>query len=160
MFSENRFRMHTHDSGAILTNSAGNQGDVNKLSEKYPLRILVVDDNELNLKLITVQFKMQGYIVDTATNGLFACEKALINDYDLICMDINMPVLNGIDASRRILSQSKNKVPYIVAVSSCNYEVVRDDVEGAGMSEFIPKPLSIKRIQELIQKAGALSKAS
>lgn len=104
----------------------------------------------MNLKLICMQFKVQVYKVDTAENGLIACEMASQNDYDLICMDLTMPVMDGFEASSRILKMDRNKHPYIVAISGCDYNSVKMSLEEAGITEYIPKPLTMERLKQLI----------
>lgn len=127
-----------------------------KLSDRFPIRILIVDDNEINLKLITLQFKLQGYCVDVATNGYFACEMAADDEYDLICMDINMPVMDGFEASRKILENAVAVEPYIVAVSSCDFEEVQNELVKAGIREFLTKPVSTVKLQQLIIKTARM----
>lgn len=136
-------------SSAIVEGASGECKSAG-LNENNPLRILAVDDNVMNLKLISMQFKIQGYKVDTAENGLIACEMASQKDYDLICMDLTMPVMDGFEASSRILKRDRNKHPYIVAISGCDYGSIKMSLEEAGISEFIPKPLAMERLKQLI----------
>ena len=73
-----------------------------KISHLYPIKILLVEGQQDNQNLMFVYFKKLGYEVDLAENGLEAIQKAEATDYDLIFMDIQMPILDGLEATRQI----------------------------------------------------------
>ncbi len=130
---------------------------IEKLNDIYPINILVVDDNDSNLKLMTMQFRLQGFNVDVAQNGYHACQLAAEKQYHLICMDIQMPVMNGIEASKRILASAKGTIPHIVAVSCSLYDIVTEDCKKAGIKELLAKPLSNQKVRQLIILAGTIA---
>jgi two-component system, sensor histidine kinase len=134
-----------------------NERTISKLNDIYPINILVVDDNDSNLKLMAMQFRLQGFNVDIAQNGYHACELAAEKQYHLICMDIQMPVMNGIEASKRILASAKGIIPHIVAVSCNLFDVVTDECKKVGIKELLPKPLSNRKVRQLIILAGTIA---
>lgn len=122
------------------------------------LRILVVDDNIINLKMLSGMIRVLGLTADTACNGYVACEMTLNNDYDLICMDLDMPGMDGFEASKSILFSCRSNKPYIVAVSGTDPSSLALRLKEAGISEFIRKPVILSRIQSLIDDVRDLKK--
>lgn len=116
-----------------------------------PLHILVVEDNEINLFLVREMLERLGHRVDTATDGLAGVSAANAQRYDLILMDISMPVLNGLDACRRIRGDDgASKSSPIVALSANVLPDMRDRIVEAGMSGFLGKPLEQEDLLELL----------
>lgn len=115
--------------------------------------VLVVEDNEVNQDLILRVLKKHGVQVDTAANGLEAVDKFKNNSYDLILMDINMPVLDGLAASRQILDiETKNTLPHtpIVALTAHATKGDREKFLTAGMDDYIAKPFEIKVLRNIL----------
>lgn len=139
------------------TNNSSTERTIAKLNEIYPINILIVDDNDSNLKLMTMQFRLQGFHVDVAQNGYHACQLAGEKEYDLICMDVQMPIMNGIQASKQILASAKGKIPHIVAVSNSMWDDMHEECKTAGIKEFLTKPLSIQKVRQLIILAGTIA---
>lgn len=130
------------------------------LSTKYPMSILVAEDNFINQKLAEQVFYSMGYEIDTADNGKEAVDACLAKDYDIVFMDIHMPELDGIEATKLILSQQKNP-PKIVALSANILEESQKECRNAGMEGFIQKPFKLDDIaQMLIQSSPKIKKAS
>ncbi|WP_226332019.1 PAS domain-containing hybrid sensor histidine kinase/response regulator [Echinicola marina] len=128
---------------------AKNEGVINKISERYPLSILLVEDNEINLKFMVLLMKQLGYEVDTASNGEEAIAAVEKRDYDLIFMDYQMPFMNGLQASKAIKALKKGKNVRIIGLSA---NVFKEDIEKAlmsGMDDYLTKPI---KIQELVNK--------
>lgn len=103
----------------------------------YQGRVLMVDDNPVNLTIGARLLEAAGLTVDLATNGEEALEKFAARHYDLVFMDIQMPLMNGLDAARHIRRNSG--VP-IIAMTANVLESDRDGCMAAGMSDFIAKP--------------------
>ena len=126
-----------------------------KLSAQIPLRILVVEDNAINLQLVLFILKKEGYIADTAGNGQEAVDAVERQTYDIIFMDMQMPVMDGLEASRRIMAKyPEDKRPIIVALTA---NVMKEDKEkcfAAGMVDFIAKPLKLGIVKECLVKWG------
>lgn len=117
------------------------------------LKILVAEDNSINQKLIKSMIKKTGYQSDFVENGKLAVEAAFKKDYRIILMDVMMPELDGIEASKIILSNCKNKVPPIIIAMTANAS--NEDKEicfDAGMSDFLSKPYKFEELSLLLEK--------
>lgn len=108
---------------------------------KSKQRVLTVDDNEANLKLINTLLRDLVESIDSASNGAEAWQKASQAHYDLIFMDINMPVMDGITACQRIQQSSMNESTPIIAVTAYALEGERERLMALGFCEFLSKPL-------------------
>lgn len=108
---------------------------------KAPLRILTVDDNEANLKLINTLLSELVEHIDSAENGAEAWQKASHNHYDVIFMDINMPVMDGVTSCQKIHHSSLNETTPIIAVTAHAMEGERERLLSLGFCEFLSKPL-------------------
>ncbi len=107
-----------------------------------PRRLLLVEDNKINQKLALVLLGKLGYTVDLAENGVEALDAVGNNEYDLILMDMQMPVMGGIEATQKIrmLEGAKSQVP-IVALTANAMEADMEACRSAGMNEVITKPI-------------------
>ena len=120
-------------------------------------RLLVVEDNELNLEIATTILEEAGFTVETAENGRVAVEKveaAAPNWYDLVLMDIQMPEMDGYEATRRIRAladKEKAGVP-IVAMSANAFEEDKKNAMSAGMNGHIAKPLDVKLLFRILSE--------
>ncbi|MGZ5254490.1 MAG: response regulator [Flavitalea sp.] len=116
-------------------------------------RILIVDDVEINQELAKMIIVSKGFEVDIASNGEDAVEAVSRKDYDLVFMDIHMPVMDGIEATKAIRSMTdkiKSSIP-IVALTA-NVGLSQADYKEIGFNESLSKPVSDKIITEVIQK--------
>ena len=116
----------------------------------FPLSILLVDDNKTNQKLASLVLKRLGYNPTIAVNGKDAVEKHTVGNFDVILMDIEMPVMDGVDATRAIrkLEGSNNtSAAYIVAMTANAMQGDRERYLAAGMDAYVSKPM---RIDELV----------
>jgi signal transduction histidine kinase/CheY-like chemotaxis protein len=109
-------------------------------------RLLVVDDNEVNRIVARAQLDAVGIAVDEAADGAQAVEMAGRGHYDLILMDVHMPVLDGIEAARRIRRQGACRETPIIALTADAFESERQRCIGAGMSDHLAKPLQAARL--------------
>ncbi len=131
--------------------------NLEKLSEvaiMYPFRILIAEDNIINQKLIVNVFKLLGYKTDIAGNGLEALEALKRKDYDLIFMDIQMPQMNGYEATRIIVEHSKVDRPLIIAMTANAMTGDREKCFEAGMDDYITKPMKIEVLVKVIKLWG------
>lgn len=108
--------------------------------EKY--NILIVEDDEVNTKLLNRLIKMFGCKADCASNGREAIEKISDSTYDLVLMDISMPIMDGITATKYIRNELKSDIP-IIALTALLLEYDRQTCLDAGMNDFISKPIDI-----------------
>ena len=128
-----------------------------KASASAGKKLLVVEDNELNLEIASTLLKEAGFAVDTAENGKIAVEKveaASADRYDLILMDIQMPEMDGYEATRRIraLPDAKKAALPIVAMTANAFEDDRKNALRAGMNGHIAKPLDIPKLFQVLSE--------
>ncbi|MCF8228161.1 MAG: response regulator [Bacteroidales bacterium] len=124
-------------------------------SETDNLNILLVEDNLLNQKFATATLKKEGHHVDIAENGKIAVEKYKQHDYDLILMDIQMPVMDGMEATHEIRAyEEKNNKERIKIIAITAYVMERDRKMclNAGMDEYLAKPFKPQELIDLIDK--------
>jgi len=124
--------------------------------------ILLVEDSEMNTKLASVYLNKMGYQVEIASNGKEAVSMVSQKNYDLILMDIQMPVMNGIDATKIIRSgedlKIDNKVP-IIALTANAMSQDRKLCMDAGMNDYLSKPFKPEDLQSILEKYLGNSKA-
>jgi len=122
---------------------------------KFDAKILVTEDNIINQKLIKRILEEHGVTVDLANNGLEAFEKRKSNNYDLLFMDIQMPVMDGIEATHEILEyEEDDEVPHvpIVALTANALKGDRERFIGEGMDEYITKPIETAELLYILNK--------
>jgi len=110
---------------------------------EYPLQILLAEDNAINEKLFVNILTKLGYQPVVARDGAQACEQALTGHFDIIFMDVQIPVLYGLEANRKIRSAAMAQ-PFIVAMTA---NAMREDREAClqvGMDDYMSKPLRIE----------------
>jgi signal transduction histidine kinase/CheY-like chemotaxis protein len=119
-------------------------------------RILIVDDNHLNVVIAQklIERKFPGIIIDSAQNGQLAVDKVLVNFYDLIFMDMQMPVLNGVEATKqiRLLRDSRQALVPIVAMTANTEEADFAACLDAGMNQTMSKPVSAGALAAAVQE--------
>ena len=128
-----------------------------QLGKTLPLDILLVDDNKTNQKLASLVLKRLGYSVDIAVNGADAVEKQNGNPYDVILMDIEMPVMDGVDATKaiRVAEKSTKSSAYIIATTANAMQGDRELYLAAGMDGYISKPMRINELVNALETAYA-----
>lgn len=124
------------------------QDDI-KLAERLPLRILLAEDHLVNQKVALLLLERLGYRADVAANGLEVLEALHRQPYDLVLMDVQMPEMDGLEASRRICEEWPAPArPRIIAVTANAMQGDRELCLDAGMNDYISKPI---RVEALIQ---------
>ena len=117
-------------------------------ASRHPLRILLVEDNVVNQKLALRLLADMGYQADLAANGIEAVEAVERQPYDLVLMDVQMPEMDGLEATREIVARiAIEKRPWIVAMTANAMDGDREACLAAGMKGYISKPI---RIDELV----------
>jgi len=124
------------------------------LAARLPLRILVAEDNAINQMIALEMLKGLGYRADVAANGLEVLSAIDRQDYDLVFMDVQMPEMDGLEATRQIVARVGRR-PRIVAMTAHALAGDRETCLEAGMDDFISKPVSIAQIRSAIERWGA-----
>jgi PAS domain S-box-containing protein len=124
----------------------------NQLAEKFPLRILLVEDNKVNQMVGCLLLEQLGYQVNTANNGLEAVQAVQAQDYDLILMDLQMPEMDGLTATK-IIREELNYQARIVAMTADVSPKDRQDCLDAGMDDHISKPINIQQLTQLVSSS-------
>lgn len=118
------------------------------------LRILLAEDNKMNQVIAGRIFKKIGYTVDIADNGAIALEMLDKKEYDLVFMDIQMPEMDGLQATRHIVDKYGAKAPPIIAMTANVLSENEAECREAGMKDFLSKPFTIDRLEAIIEKWG------
>ncbi len=120
-----------------------------QMAARHPLRILLAEDNVVNQKLALRLLQQMGYRADVASNGVEAIECVARQRYDVILMDVQMPEMDGLEASRRITQRwAANQRPRIVAMTANAMQGDREVCLAAGMDDYVTKPI---RVDALVQ---------
>lgn len=125
---------------------------LSEISGLYPLNILVAEDNIINQKLILNLLKMLGYKIHIAANGQEAVTSLEKLKIDLIFMDMQMPVMDGLEATRQIIARYGKNRPMIVAMTANALGSDRDLCLEAGMDDYISKPLNIDQVKSGLER--------
>ena len=113
-------------------------------AERHPLQILVAEDNQINQKVVVQMLKKLGYRADVAGNGREAIEAVQRQTYDVILMDVQMPEMNGLDATRYINARFRGKyLPWIIGLTANAMQSDKKDCFDAGMNDYLTKPLTV-----------------
>ena len=122
---------------------------------KFDAHVLVTEDNIINQKLIKRILEEHGMTVDIANNGLECFEKRRSNDYELLFMDIQMPVMDGIEATHEILDYEEDEEMAHVPIVALTANALKGDRErflGEGMDEYITKPIETTELLYILNK--------
>ncbi len=116
------------------------------------LNILLVDDMEVNRRVITLLLTGMKHNVVTASNGEEAIELCQPDNFDLVLMDIEMPVMGGIEAARKLKARYKNQLPPIIGLSANALEGDREKYIDQGMDEYLTKPFNVNAFMQILEK--------
>lgn len=125
------------------------------MTTKQNIQILLAEDNEIAQRLVLLTIKKLGVLCDVASNGQQAVEMQLQKSYDIILMDMYMPILDGLEATRQIREMEKssaNKPAYIVALTANNIADSKEICEEAGMDDMVEKPLRAAKLMDIMAR--------
>jgi CheY-like chemotaxis protein len=125
--------------------------DDSNLAARYPMKILVVDDNTVNQILASKIFNRMGYDSTVASTGQEAIDAMRTSDFNLIMMDVQMPGMDGLEATR-LLRQEHGSRPIIIAMTANALESDRQDCLNAGMDDYISKPMKLDEMVAMMEK--------
>ena len=117
------------------------------------IRILLAEDTPFNLKMAKTLITKAGYQVEVAQNGKEAVDiyTKAPEEYDLIFMDVQMPEMDGIEATKKIREDGFHKIP-IIAMTAHTDESIKEKCLEAGMNDFISKPIRKEIVSEVVEK--------
>jgi signal transduction histidine kinase/CheY-like chemotaxis protein len=115
------------------------------------ISVLLVEDNHLNQKLMTVLLGKLGCVVEIANNGREAVERTASHTYDVVLMDLQMPVMDGFEATEIIRRQNGSPVP-IVALTARAFKDDEEQCRAVGMNDFLTKPIDARALRETLLK--------
>ena len=118
------------------------------LAERIPLKILLAEDNAVNQKLALTLFQRMGYRADVVADGLEAIDALKRQTYDVVFMDVHMPEMDGLAATKQICQRWQEKRPRIVAMTANAMQGDRERCLQAGMDDYVSKPI---RLGDLVQ---------
>jgi len=145
---------------APAARSAGKAAIDPAMASRHPPRILLAEDNVVNQKLALRFLQQMGYRADLASNGIEAIECIARQPYDVVLMDVQMPEMDGLEASRRITERYKpHERPRIVAMTANAMRGDREACLAAGMDDYVTKPIRIEALVEALTHLTARNDA-
>jgi CheY-like chemotaxis protein/HPt (histidine-containing phosphotransfer) domain-containing protein len=131
------------------------------MAQRLPMRLLLADDNVVNQKVALRLFEQMGYHLDVAADGLEAVEALQRQSYDMVFMDVQMPELDGLQATRRIrqLEKEQNRPgSIIVAMTASAMLGDRERCLAAGMDDYLAKPVRPEAVQSALERWGPVAR--
>ena len=124
------------------------------------LRILLVEDNPVNQKVATAMLERYGYEPDLASDGVEALEMTALKPYDVVFMDVQMPRMDGLEATREIRRrETGERHTWIVGMTAHASPGDRDDCLGAGMDDYVAKPVTLEALAGVLLRAPSSHQA-
>lgn len=125
-------------------------------ASKFPLRILLAEDNSVNQKVAVRLLERLGYRPDAVGNGLEVLDALHRQPYDLVLMDVQMPEMDGLEASRRIVSNwPPEERPWLTALTAGAMKENRDECRAAGLDDFLTKPIAMRELEQALERCHA-----
>ncbi len=124
-----------------------------QMAKRLPLRILLVEDNAINQRLVVHMLGRMGYHLDISENGVEALEALHRQNYDLVLMDLQMPKMGGLEATERIRSDfPADEQPRIIAMTAAAMKDERKSCIDAGMNDYVSKPIRVPALVNALNK--------
>ncbi|MBC8010735.1 MAG: response regulator, partial [Burkholderiales bacterium] len=127
-------------------------------TERVPLRILMAEDNAVNARLLQALLKRHGYAAEHVTDGAAALAAMRAREFDLVLMDVQMPEMDGLEATRRRRAWEKESggAPLLIAALTANALAgAREECVAAGMDDYLAKPYQPSQLRSLLERAVA-----
>jgi GAF domain-containing protein/DNA-binding response OmpR family regulator len=143
---------------SVIDDAAKELPMTNRPSPITNLRILLADDNIFNQKLASGMLKQLGYEADVASSGVEVLEAMHRNSYDVVLMDMKMPLMDGLETTRRICQQwVDNSRPRIIAMTASTLESDRQECFAAGMEDYITKPIRLEDLKTALSRCQPIN---
>jgi signal transduction histidine kinase/CheY-like chemotaxis protein len=123
-----------------------------EFAARVPLRILLAEDNPVNQKVAVRMLERMGYRLDAVSNGLEVLEALRRQTYDIVLMDVQMPEMNGLDATRELIAQWGAERPWITALTAGAMKENRDECRDAGVDDFLTKPINVQEMEGALER--------
>jgi signal transduction histidine kinase/CheY-like chemotaxis protein len=121
-------------------------------AKRIPLRILLAEDNTVNQKVAVRILERLGYRPDAVSNGLEVLQALRRQTYDIVLMDVQMPEMNGLDATSHIIADLEANRPWIIALTAGAMKENHDECLAAGVDDFLTKPINVQELQESLER--------
>jgi CheY-like chemotaxis protein len=129
------------------------------MASEHPLRVLLAEDNAVNQKLALRLLAQMGYRADVAANGIEAIQAVERQPYDLILMDVQMPEMDGLEATRQICGRWPSGArPRIIAMTANAMQGDRETCLAAGMDDYVSKPIRVDELVQALARCQPLSR--
>jgi CheY-like chemotaxis protein/HPt (histidine-containing phosphotransfer) domain-containing protein len=129
------------------------EGPVERLAERVPLRILVAEDNVVNQQLALLVLQKLGYRAEVTANGLEALQALEREPYDVVLMDVQMPTMDGLEATRRIHQRwPEGRRPHVIAATASAMQEEREACLAAGMDDYLSKPIRVDELAAALRR--------
>lgn len=130
-----------------------------QLGQQHPLRILLAEDNLVNQKVALQMLQRLGYRADRVANGLEVLQALSQQSYDVVFMDMQMPEMDGLEATRQICQRFPQSTrPRIIAMTANAMQGDREMCLNAGMDDYLSKPVRLEELEKALQRCGSDSK--
>ncbi len=130
-----------------------NAASTSTFADQYPLRVLVAEDHELNQHLFFSMLKRMGYTPQLVRDGPEVVQAVLEGEFDCVLMDINMPTMDGLEATRQIRAGEAAeglRATYIIAVTANAMSGDREGFLSSGMDDYLPKPFAFAQLKDAL----------
>ncbi|WP_111670048.1 PAS domain-containing hybrid sensor histidine kinase/response regulator [Algoriphagus litoralis] len=125
--------------------------DIKDMGAVFQLRILLAEDNDLNLQLMTLMFQQLGFQFEIAKNGQEVLEKVKSQPFDVILMDVQMPIMNGLEATREIRKMAGMDRIIIIGLSANVFEEDQKKAMESGMNDYLTKPIRLAALADKLE---------
>jgi CheY-like chemotaxis protein len=125
--------------------------DIKEMGAVFPLRILLAEDNELNLQLMKLMFQQLGFEFEVAKNGQQALEMVKSKEFDVVLMDVQMPIMNGLEATVEIRKLPERKDLIIIGLSANVFEEDQKKALDIGMDDYLTKPIRLAILADKLE---------
>ena len=141
---------HVEDIDTLNHVTSNQNKIINSINNLKTVKVLLVEDNEINQMVTSEMIKQLGYDTEVVENGEVAITKVINSKFDIVLMDLQMPVMGGYEASRKI-RETNTDIP-IIALSAETMPNTLEKIYASGMNDYISKPVDLSTLKEVLRK--------